>query len=238
MTRTLQQDVKAERSFYDELFARNPENEHITEGYDELHTLAFPEKTDGFVLDVGCGTGGHAVRLARRGLKVVAVDLTLTGVRAARDRFAREGLNGAFVVANAEELPFRDRSASMTWAALLLHHFPKPDRLIAELVRVTGDRLATFEPNAGNFLTWFAMNVVNRVWGIPAMTKNQIALHAGRLRRQFGAHGFDQEALHYVHRPWQDRMGLLRRAYTGVTAWLPMRFRANKFLQVFRRSIA
>ncbi len=229
------QNLQAERAFYDELFGRNPRNEHITEGYDELHAIAFPKEPDGWVLDVGCGTGGHAVRLARRGLNVVAVDLTLAGVRAARDRFLQEGLRGAFVVANAEALPFRDHSASVTWAALLLHHFPRPDKLISELVRVTRGRLATLEPNAGNFLTWFAMNVVNRVWGIPAMTKNQVAMRAGPLKRAFDAHGFDQEAIHYVHRPWRDRMGLVRRAYSGVTAWLPIRFRANKFLIVFRR---
>lgn len=229
------QDIQAERSFYDELFARNPQNEHITEGYDELHAVAFPERTDGWVLDVGCGTGGHAVRLARRGLDVIAVDLTLTGVRAARERFSKEGLHGMFVVANAEELPFKDEFASVTWAALLLHHFPKPDRLIAELVRVTRDRLATFEPNAGNLLTWLAMNVVNRIWGISAMTKNQVAHRAGRLRRQFDRHSFEAETLRYVHRPWGDRMGIVRRAYGALTAWLPERFRANKFLIVFRR---
>src|SRR5687768_12979298 len=31
------QDLVSERAFYDELFDRNPENEHITSGYDDLY---------------------------------------------------------------------------------------------------------------------------------------------------------------------------------------------------------
>ena len=127
----------AERAFYDELFGRKPDNEHITEGYDEIHSWAFSEDPEGIVLDVGCGTGGHAIRLAQRGYDVVAIDLTLTGVRAARDRFVSQGLKGRFVVADAEQLPFRDGGASATWTAPLLHHFPKPDRLPTEIARVT-----------------------------------------------------------------------------------------------------
>ena len=80
------QDRVAERAFYDELFANKPENEHITAGYDELHELGFPSPPSGPVLDIGCGTGAHAVRMARRGYQVIAFDLTVRGVRSARER--------------------------------------------------------------------------------------------------------------------------------------------------------
>ena len=102
------QNLAAERAFYDKLFVDNPENEHITEGYEALHDLAFAEPPEGTVLDLGCGTGGHAIRLAERGFDVVALDLTLPGVQAARARFERAGLSGRFLVADAERLPFRD----------------------------------------------------------------------------------------------------------------------------------
>ena len=38
------------------------------------------------VLDLGCGTGAHAVRLAQRGYEVVGVDLSEDMLRIARDR--------------------------------------------------------------------------------------------------------------------------------------------------------
>src|SRR5205814_7780165 len=131
-------------------------------GYDELHQMALPTPPKGIVMDIGCGTGAHSIRLARRGCDVVAMDLTREGVKAARERFRRENLKGRFLVADAERLPFRDGTASVAWTFLLLHHFPRLDRLPAELRRITTDKVVALEPNALNMLTWFANNVVNR----------------------------------------------------------------------------
>ena len=230
------QDVTRERAFYDDLFTRNPDNEHITEGYDELYALAIPEPPAGLVLDVGCGTGAHAVRLARNGCAVVAIDLTRGGVRMAKQRFEQEGLRGHFAVADAEHLPLRDRAVDTTWSSLLLHHFPKLDRVPNELARITRERIIAFEPNAHNLLTWFAFNVVNQIWGLSTTTKNQRALRPAMLRRYFKAVGFSPSALHYIHRAWQDEsgmMGAIRGTYDWLSRLLPLRNRANKFLIVF-----
>lgn len=229
------QDLASERAFYAKLFANNPENEHIAGGYEEIHTLALPEVPRGLVLDLGCGTGAHAVRLARRGCDVIALDLTREGVRAARARLAREGLLGKFVVGDAEHLPFADGSMAVSWTFLLLHHFPKLNLLPRELARVTRERVIAFEPNAQNGLTWLANNFLNRWWGISAMTPNQRALWPRRLRRVFAAVGFAQRDLHYVARAWSDRLGWVRGVYGALTAWLPARFRANKFLVTYDR---
>jgi SAM-dependent methyltransferase len=167
---------------------------------------------------------------------VIAVDLTHEGVRATRGRFARDGLPGAFVVADAERLPFRDGSVAVTWTFLLLHHFPKLDQLLRELARVTRDRVIAFEPNAQNGLTWLANNVVNRWWGISAMTPNQRALWPKRLRQGFRSVGFAQRELQYVARTWSDGLSWVRRLYATLTAWLPVRFRSNKFLAVYDRA--
>jgi SAM-dependent methyltransferase len=232
------QDIVAERTFYDELFGGNPENEHITSGYDELHDLAFPSPSKGRVLDLGCGTGAHAVRLARRGLSVVAVDLSLAGVQAARERFRREARPGAFVVADAEHLPFKSGCFEVLWSSLLLHHFPKLETLPEELARVTTGRLIALEPNAHNFLSWFAFNVVNRFWGLSLTTRNQRSLFPGRLHRRMARAGFRPVLVEYVHRAWDDNRGslrLVRRAHDLVASLLPKRFRANKFLVVYDR---
>lgn len=229
------QDLAAERAFYKDLFAKNPENEHITSGYDELHQLALPVPPNGPVIDLGCGTGAHTVRLARRGCDVVAVDLTSEGVKAARARLAREGLKGRFVVGDAEQLPFRDGVAAVTWTFLLLHHFPRLDKLPRELARITRDRVVALEPNAQNALTWLANNVINRFIGTAAMTPNQRALWPGQVARGFAPVGFRATALHYVDRRWSDSLGWMRRTYDLLTRWLPQRFRANKFLVILER---
>jgi SAM-dependent methyltransferase len=227
------QDRVAERAFYDTLFEQKPENEHITEGYDELHALAFPEAPAGPVLDLGCGTGAHAVRMGRRGYDVIACDLTRQGVKSARERFRREGLKGRFFVGDAENLPLRDGSVSVAWTSLLLHHFPTLDALPKELSRITRDRLIAFEPNAHNMLTWVAFNIVNRTIGLEGMTRNQVALRPVGLARLFERYGFTGATWHFVDRPWTDGMGWVRRLYAAMTGVLPPRYRANKFLISF-----
>jgi SAM-dependent methyltransferase len=229
------QDRAAERRFYADLFARNPDNEHITGGYDELHRLALGAAPDGTVLDVGCGTGAHTVRLAQRGCDVIALDITLEGVRAARERLRAQGLRARFVVADAEWLPLRDSVAGVTWAFLFVHHFPTLDRLPGELSRVTRSRIVALEPNANNVLTWLANNVVNRFVGTDAMTPNQRALRPGKVTRAFRRVGFAPVAVHFIDRRWSDGFGWIRRAYDLLTRWLPQRFRANKFLVVLER---
>lgn len=225
------QDLKSEREFYDKLFSEKPDNEHITFGYDELYDLAFPVAPAGLLLDLGCGTGAHTIRLARRGYTVVGAELTYPGARSAAGRLQAEGYPPLVVVADAEHLPFKDGAFHTVWASLLLHHFPVLDRLPAEIRRVARKRVATFEANSGNFLTWLAFNVVNPIWGLKTTTKNQRALNPARVRQVFENLGFQRFSLHFVDRGWNDKAGsLLRRTYQSLTAVLPRRFRANKFL--------
>lgn len=224
------QDLKAERQFYEELFTQKPDNEHITFGYDEIYDLAFPDAPAGLVLDLGCGTGAHSIRLARRGFQVVGAELTFEGARLAKKRLEQDGFQGMIICADAERLPFRDGAFHTVWAALLLHHFPVLDRLPQEIRRVTRRRFVTFEPNSGNFLTWLAFNVINPVWRIKSATSNQRSLNAGKTRRTFERLGFERFSVHFVDRGWSDAGSVVRRAYRGLTALLPERYRANKFL--------
>jgi ubiquinone/menaquinone biosynthesis C-methylase UbiE len=233
------QDLAAEKAFYDELFSRNPENEHITAGYDEIHDLAFPSVPSGRVLDLGCGTGAHAIRLARRGCRVVAMDLSAAGVKGARERFRREGKEGLFVVGDAERLPFRSGEMEIIWTSLLLHHFPRLDVLPDELARVARRGVIALETNGGNLLSWFAFNVVNRLFGLSTTTCNQRALFPGKLHRRMARSGLTPSLMRYIHRAWQDDkglFGLVRKVYDGVARFLPERFRANKFLVTYTRS--
>ncbi len=232
------QDVKAERDFYDALFTEKPDNEHITYGYEELYDLAFRTLPVGLVLDLGCGTGAHSIRLARRGCNVVSVDLTEAGARAAKGRLEAEGFVARCAVADAERLPFRDGAVDIVWAALLLHHFPRRDRVAAEIGRVARIGVVAFEPNAGNLLTWFAFSVVNRFWTLSTTTKNQRALSPSAVCRELADVGFAHAEVHFVDRGWSDRASITRRIYRAITAFLPERFRANKFLVVGRRPSA
>lgn len=59
------------------------------------------------ILDIGCGTGRHAIELARRGYAVVGVDLSNSQLTRARQKAAAQGAPVDFRQGDARELPFR-----------------------------------------------------------------------------------------------------------------------------------
>ena len=54
------------------------------------------------VLDAGCGPGVHAIRAARLGLKVKAIDISESMIAEARRRVGRAGLDGAIEFARED----------------------------------------------------------------------------------------------------------------------------------------
>ena len=85
------------------------------------------------ILDLGCGTGRHSVRMAAAGARVTALDFSskmLAQARAkARDvRFQVHDLS--------QPLPFPERSFDRVLCALVLDHIAALDELFAEMHRV------------------------------------------------------------------------------------------------------
>jgi SAM-dependent methyltransferase len=84
--------------WYETLFAnygKTYDKECYTQG--TLGEVDFVEKELGGdrsrrILDIGCGTGRHAIELTRRGYKVVGFDLSESQLRAAREKAAAAGL--------------------------------------------------------------------------------------------------------------------------------------------------
>ncbi len=77
-------------------------------------------------LDYGCGHGMAAVTLARRGARVAAFDLSAGYLHEARARARANGVSIRFVRADAECLPFPDRSFDRVWGNAILHHLDLP----------------------------------------------------------------------------------------------------------------
>jgi malonyl-CoA O-methyltransferase len=87
------------------------------------------------VLDVGCGTGRHAVRLARQGVRVTGVDFSTGMLGKARQKPGAEGVT--FVEHNiTEPLPFGPASFDRVLSCLVLDHVSDLRAFFAELRRV------------------------------------------------------------------------------------------------------
>ncbi|MES2756473.1 MAG: class I SAM-dependent methyltransferase [Pseudomonadota bacterium] len=96
------------------------------------------------VLDLGCGAGQIAIPAARAGAEVTGIDIAANAIDEARRRAAAEGVTVRFEEADAEELPFADESFDMVVSMIGAMFAPRPDRVIAEMLRVCrhGGRIA------------------------------------------------------------------------------------------------
>ena len=103
------------------------------------------------VLDYGCGHGMASVVLARRGGCVTGFDLSPGYIAEAKERAAANRVSVDFLQADAERLPFADRSFDAVWGSAILHHLDL-DRAGRELFRVLrpGGVAVFCEPWGGN----------------------------------------------------------------------------------------
>jgi 2-polyprenyl-3-methyl-5-hydroxy-6-metoxy-1,4-benzoquinol methylase len=100
------------KPWYEELFenyALSYDREKFIRG--TLQEVDFIEREIGFdrslrVLDVGCGTGRHAIELARRGYTVTGIDLSPSLLARAREKAAQAGMSVTFVHHDARALPY------------------------------------------------------------------------------------------------------------------------------------
>jgi glycine/sarcosine N-methyltransferase len=110
------------------------------------------------VLDAACGTGHHAIVLARRGYQVVGADLSTAMVERARQNAADQGVDGTFAVASLGELA----SLGRTFDAALCLGNSLPHLLSASAVaQALSDFAAVLRP--GGLLVIQNRNF-DRVW--------------------------------------------------------------------------
>ncbi len=101
------------KQWYEELFenyAETYDREAFTQG--TLQEVDFIESEIGGdrsqrILDIGCGTGRHAIELARRGYRVTGVDLSASQLARARGKAKDARVAVEFIQADARELSYR-----------------------------------------------------------------------------------------------------------------------------------
>ncbi len=105
---------------------------------DYLNTPAFFEMlppVDGLLgLDIGCGEGHNTRLLARRGARIVAIDISPTFVRLAHEVQTPSTIH--YLTGSAVELPFADSSFDFATGFMSFMDIPETDRLLSETYRI------------------------------------------------------------------------------------------------------
>lgn len=88
------------------------------------------------VLEIAPGPGFLAIEMARRGLRVQAVDISKTFVEIARQNARAQGLDILFQQGNAATLPMKDQSVDFVVCRAAFKNFTEPAKSLAEMRRV------------------------------------------------------------------------------------------------------
>ena len=141
---------------------------------DALVTAVNPPKTRPFaLLDIAGGTGDVAFRAIAAGgerVHVTVCDINADMLAVGRERAAARGLGEAvtFIEANAEALPFADRSFDAATIAFGIRNVPRIERALAEAFRVlkTGGHFLCLEfsavdvPGFAGLYDFYSFNVI------------------------------------------------------------------------------
>lgn len=108
------------------------------------------------VLELGCGAARWAAGLSSRGARVVGLDVSANRLKQAKEVLRRARRPVPLVRADAERLPFRDRSFDIVFCDYGAMTFCDPDRTVPEASRVLrpGGRLVFATASPLRYLTY------------------------------------------------------------------------------------
>ena len=134
----------------------------------EFVALADAGALRGRVLDVGCGTGEHALLAAEHGLDATGIDLAAAAIDQARAKAQARGLDVRFEIYNALELAAFGEQFDTVLDSGLFHVFEDDDR--ARFVRALH---ATIAPDGRYHLLCFS-DLQPGDWGPRRVSRDEI----------------------------------------------------------------
>ena len=111
-------------------------------------------------LELGCGMGYNAQRLAQHGARLIVMDLAQRAVLLTRERLLLQDLSAVFLVADAEHLPFAPDAFETVFSSGVIHHSPNAVQTAREIMRVlkAGGAATVMVYNRNS--RWFWWNIV------------------------------------------------------------------------------
>jgi ubiquinone/menaquinone biosynthesis C-methylase UbiE len=140
------------------------------------------------VADLGCGSGAFTELLRQAGYSTVGLDISPKLIALGCSKYP--GLE--LIEGDAENLPFETNSLDGILLSGLVHHFPDPRRLAAEVRRVLkpGGRFVAFDPNRMNPFMWLYRDHASPFYSAIGVTENERPILPWRVAQVFREEGF------------------------------------------------
>lgn len=172
------------------------------------------------LLDVGCGTGYHLARYRTRGFEIVGMDGSAEMLREARS----VNPSVEFHQGDVDDLPLPSATYDYVLCIEVLRYLPDIASCVREIARVLkpgGVALVTAAPPLQANAYWPINRVASALKPRRLTALKQFFHSSGRLRREFGAAGFNRVDVHGVYGGpmiWIER--LMPRVMPGLlSAW-------------------
>jgi ubiquinone/menaquinone biosynthesis C-methylase UbiE len=140
------------------------------------------------VADLGCGSGVFTDLLRRKGFVCIGVDISPKLVALGQSKYSDLEL----IEGDAENLPFDSESFDGVLLSGLVHHFPDPRRVAAEVHRILKPRgrFVAFDPNRMNPFMWLYRDRASPFYSSVGVTENERPVLAWRIAKVFQDEGF------------------------------------------------
>jgi ubiquinone/menaquinone biosynthesis C-methylase UbiE len=156
------------------------------------------------LLEICAGSGLMSEKFSHAGAIVTATDFSTSAVLRAHERARRHAFRASFAVADAEQMPFDDRSFDIVAVHDGLHHLQNPEGAIREMGRIARQAVLIMDP-ANAALTRVAVKLGiaedieeagNHVKRLEPRSVAQILRECG-----FGRIAWRRTLMYYPHRP-------------------------------------
>jgi len=157
------------------------------------------------ILDVGGGPASYTSSLGGLFSYAVCLDLSSTMLMKGKERATALKVKVEFVKADAENLPFNDKSFDYVVAFATIHHVPNWEKCLRNMTRVAKEKLIVLEPNgasvphlANELLMFYRPSI--KKWKITGEWKFRELHHLTpwRIRRQFEESGLTKVRLKFI----------------------------------------
>lgn len=111
--------------------------------------------TQKYIAEAGSGSGRISLRLTQAGADMTLIDYGDIALRLSRALFAKQGVEGRYVLADILAMPFRDGSFDVVWNAGVMEHYcyDRQGEILESLLRACKDSgvVITLNPFSRSF---------------------------------------------------------------------------------------
>lgn len=101
-----------------------------------------------YILEAACGSGILSMRLAKKGARVVLLDISENALKIAFENLEKHYARGSVLKADILRMPMHCGSFDVVWNQGVIEHFDEPVDVVSEMLRMTKRRgyLVIFVP--------------------------------------------------------------------------------------------